>query len=186
MKRAIFIIFLVFSLSIPFNAYAKVYFTLAPTISLENFELKGEHETLRKKESYGLNIKIGYNFDNYDYISLELDYDYVAGFEGYFMTKINGIDYIIAGEVQIDTLIPMFKASVGTDKYKNYFSIGLGYMSADFGFSKSDICWKFGIGLDYIFAENLCLTGNINYIIGSADVTFVEYYNGSLGFTFFF
>lgn len=186
MKRAAFIIFLVFSLSISFNAYAKVYFTLAPTISLENFELKGEHETLRKKESFGLNAKVGYNFDNYDYISLELDYDYIDGFEGIFISKINGSDYIFGADIQIDTLIPMFKASVGTDKYKNYFSMGLGYMSADFGLSKSDVCWKFGTGLDYYFSKNLCLTGNINYVIGSGDVTFIEYYNGSLGLNLFF
>lgn len=172
-------------MTLSINSYAKnIYFSLSPTLSLENFDLKGEDETIEKEESWGFNFKFGINVGKY--ISLELDYDYIAGFTGTFDNVIDNIKYTLAADIQIDTIIPMFKTSVGSEKLKNYFSTGLGYMEADYGFNKSDVCWKLGTGFDYFFTEGFSLGANINYIVGLGDVKFIEYYNGSLGLSYNF
>lgn len=153
---------------------------MAPTISLENFDLVGTNETIEKEESWGLNLKFGYVLD--EYISLEIDYDFIKGFEGILLYN----NSYIAIDMQIYTIMPMFKTSIGSDKYKNYFSTGLGYMHMDWGGVKTDVCWKAGVGFDYFFTKNLSLGANINYVVGLGDVKFVEYYNGSLDLSFIF
>lgn len=180
MKR-ILIISLIIILCLTIRSYAdNIYISLAPTISLENFDLKGKDETIDKEESFGFNFKAGYSF--LKYISLEIDYDFIEGFEGYFKHDNN---YFYA-DMQIFTLMPMFKTSTGTERYKNYFSTGFGYMNVDYGYVKTDLCWKAGIGLDYFFIENFSLGANLNYSVGFGDVKFIEYYNGSLNLSFIF
>lgn len=180
MKRII-VLSLIIILCLAVKAYAdNIYISLAPTISLENISLKGDKETIEKQESWGFNFKTGYSFPKY--ISLEIDYDFIEGFEGY-LKKDNKLYY---ADIQIYTLMPMFKTSTGTERYKNYFSTGFGYMHVDWGFVKTDLCWKAGIGLDYFFLKNLSLGANLNYSVGFGDVKFIEYYNGSINLSFIF
>lgn len=174
MRKIMFLVILILLLCFSAHA-ADIYFSLAPTISLENFGLKSKNETINKEESWGFNLKAGFIAGRY--ISLEVDYDYIDGFKGYFYQDKD----LYYTDMQINTVMPMFKTSVGTEKCKNYFSTGIGYMHLDWGEVQTDACWKLGIGFDCFFKERYYLKGDINYIVGFGDVGHVEYYNGSAG-----
>ncbi len=180
MKRII-IVLIIIVFCLVARSYARdFYLSIAPTISLENFDLQGIHEIIDKDRSLGFNFKFGHRID--EYLTTELDYDFIDGFRGYLIR--NNIKSLV--DIRINTVIPMLRAEVGPDHYKNYFSTGIGYMAADIGDSLYDAVWKIGIGFDYLNNKSIALEGQINYVVGLGKVKFIEYYNAALGLKYLF
>lgn len=179
--KKILTVALIIVLSLVVRSYARdFYLSIAPTISLENFDLEGLHEIIDKDRSLGFNFKFGHRINQY--LLTEFDFDFINGFQGYLTQN----DIISLVDIQIETAIPIFRAEVGSDYYKNYFSTGIGYMYADIGESLSDAVWKLGIGFDYLMVKSLALEGQINYVVGLGKVKFIEYYNAALGLRYLF
>jgi len=180
------------------------YFGIAPTIALEDFKsFPDRHKTLDSAESWGTEIRIGYKFDHYN--SIEIDLDPLLGFHGKQTTQYKGQEVKMKTDAQAVTFMPAIRSEVGEGSLKNYFIFGIGYMwfryktkyktkvdpelFPDTDFAKSDIGSRIGLGLEYFFDrnENIALDLSGNYFWGmKGDLKDIKYWNFVGGLNYYF
>lgn len=178
-----------------------VYIGIGGSVALEDFDIdiNGAHETLDREESWGVNGKVGYYLT--PSFSLELDFNYLFGFEYEEPFTFLGATYIPDVDVDIMTIMPQIKGCVGTGNASLFGVLGIGYMSVDadgkvidsststltsVSYDKSDVCIKLGAGVDFFVSKYLSIGIEGDYVYGLGDLEDVEYWNFSLGVCYYF
>ena len=180
------------------------YIGIGGSIAFEDFDFDfpDPHKTLGCGESWGIDGKVGYHFNNR--LSLELDFNYLFKFEGDKGMFVSGLPAEAKLDVRIFTIMPVLKVSTGSEPINPFFAVGLGYMnvkvdhtisspvvSYSFSDDKSDFGAKLGLGIDYFASNNLSIGIEADYVfgmgmIGMGDLDDIAYWDITLGVCYYF
>ncbi|MCK4947530.1 MAG: outer membrane beta-barrel protein [Candidatus Aureabacteria bacterium] len=115
---------------------------------------------------------VGYDFN--DYIALEIE----SGFVTFDVENV----VLNRGTGKIETVPLLFNIVAGYpwEQYKPYATIGIGYAFNDFNSNttglkadpKNSILGKFGVGIDYYYADNVAIFFEGSYLLNAGDTTF--------------
>jgi opacity protein-like surface antigen len=172
------------------------YGGLGGVVALEDFDINfpdSNSTTLNSQESWGINGRLGYRFN--DYFSVELDVNYLFKFE--FDVQMTSVQQEF--EVTPWTIMPAIKVSSGSSRINPYFVAGLGYMNVDVegnvspsiqsaitSLDNSDLAAKLGLGIDFFTRTNFSIGIEGDYFFGFGDLNDIRYYNFMLGVCYYF
>lgn len=182
------------------------YIGIGGSIAFEDFDFDfpDPHKTLGCGESWGIDGKVGYHFNNR--LSLELDFNYLFKFEGDGKVSVLGLPAEADLDVRIFTIMPVLKVSTGSAPINPFFAVGLGYMNVKKNYTelspiapypssvsedKSDFGAKLGLGIDYFASNNLSIGIEADYMfgmgmIGMGDLDGIAYWDITLGVCYYF
>lgn len=126
------------------------------------------------KFEHGWATLFGVGYDFSDYIAFEVE----SGFVTFDVEDV----VLNRGTGKIETIPLLFSVVAGYpwEQYKPYATIGLGYAFNDFDSSTAGLkcdpdnglLAKFGVGVDYYFADNVAMFFEGSYLLNSGDATF--------------
>lgn len=175
--------------------YKKFYIGAGGSYAIENFDGGGDFDN-----SWGINAKLGYRL--IDEIAVQFDYDYLWKFDDEEQIDLFGNNF--DGEVELDimTFILSLKGNFPVKWYQvisPYLIAGGGIMYGDADFKirgpgissnsssdETDLCGKFGGGVDFFFTEHFSANLEGNYTFGFGDLDDIRYFHFILGGVFHF
>ncbi len=115
---------------------------------------------------------VGYDFN--DYIALEIESGFIT-FDVEDVVLNRG-----SGKIETVPLLCNVVAGYPWEQYKPYATIGIGYAFNDFNSSttglkaepENALLAKFGVGIDYYYADNVAVFFEASYLLNDGDTTF--------------
>jgi len=174
-----------------------LYIGMGVSYAISNFDqevtdTEGASSDSDFDDTWGINLKAGYHLTNW--LSVELDFDYLSEFESDKTMNVSGVLVDTDGEVDVTTYMAVAKFTCVLEPLKPFVVAGGGVMNADIDlkaltpdFSVSDSesetepCAKLGLGADFFVTKALSIGIEGSYIWGFQDLDNLGYYNVTLG-----
>lgn len=213
MKRLFGLTLLVVLSAFSISSYASdqvvkgVYIGIGGTYAVENFggdafEIGGGALDLKIDDTWGVNLKLGYHFN--ELFAIEFDFDWLSEFEAdekVFIIGTPGTPVNVDGELEVLTymLVAKFSPDLGSKRVRPFGVVGFGLMDAEAfvkatvgaisaadSDSDTDTCGKLGLGVDYFATQNISIGLEVNHLWGFGDLDGVRYFNITLGVAYHF
>ena len=147
----------------------------------------------------GVRLQGGYQFNSL--LSIQFDLDFVQGLEMSDSVFIEGVPVTLDAEMDLITYTVAAKLSfdMDSDVAKPFILAGVGAISGDLkatgsamgvsvseSYSESDLCAKFGGGIDFFTTENVSLGVEGSYVLGFGDMDEIKFFSLTAGVTYHF
>lgn len=143
------------------------------------------------ENSWGLNLKFGYNL--HPLADIEFDFDYLEDFE-YNGSETAGVGIEGDPSLAVATYMAAIKGyfPINSNAVKLSAIVGLGIMDVnlDGHFTRNnndaDLCYKLGLGMDLFATPDVSFGLEGNWTRGAEDLNDIEYFNFTLGVAYHF
>ena len=159
----------------------------------------GDFDVSDFDNSWGLNVKVGYNL--HPLLDIEFDFDYLDKFEYSDEFELLGINIEGKADLNIMTYMIALKGyfPISTEKVKLSVVVGGGIMYAEidskvrvngssisYSYDETELCGKIGLGLDFFATPDISFGIEGNYTLGFNDLEEIRYFNFTLGVAYHF
>lgn len=182
-------------------SYSGVYLGVGGSYALEEIDVRsatiaGQKYKPHFDDTWGVNTKLGYHFN--DWFALQLDLDFLSDFESEDKKSVSGTDTRFELDLKVTTVMGSFKLSKRFWDVEPFFVGGLGMMHVKShakarngvfeseSSSETDTCTKVGAGLDVHLRKHLTAGLEVSHVWGLEDLDDVEYSMFTLGLAYHF
>jgi len=179
-----------------------LYIGMGASYAISNFEqevtdIEGASSDSDFDDTWGINLKAGYHIT--DWLSIELNFDYLSDFEANETLNVSGVPVGTVGEVGVSTYMAVAKFTCVLEPLKPFIVAGGGLMNADIDLkvstpdlsvsdsdSETAPCVKLGLGADYFMTEAFSIGIEGSYVWGFQDLDDIGYANFTFGVGYHF